>query len=108
RRSPADLGGGVVGIPTASATSVVLLKILMKHRWGVEPTYRWFDQASEDPFAGGAEAALFIGDIALKPDLYPGIDVRLDLGAEWWAETGLPFAFAIWQVSVPSRDAELR
>ena len=58
-------------MPTASATSVVLLKVLLRLRWGVRPRFRWFDQAAEDPFAAGADAALFIGDVALRADLYP-------------------------------------
>ncbi len=107
-RPPAELNGCVVGIPTASATSVVLLKILMFQRWGARPNYRWFDQATEDPIASGADAALFIGDVALRPDLHADLPIRIDLGAEWWKETGLPFAFAIWQVSAQGRDAELR
>ena len=56
-RDPASLAGERVAIPTASATSVVLLKILLKIRWGVTPETFWFDQATEDPFARGASAA---------------------------------------------------
>jgi chorismate dehydratase len=97
RRPPAELGGAAVALPTASATSVILLRILLRVRWGVEPRFFWFDQAREDPFARGAEAALFIGDVALRPRLHPALPVRLDLGEEWLAETGLPFAFAVWQ-----------
>jgi chorismate dehydratase len=106
RRDPRDLAAATVAMPTASATSVVLLNVLLRLRWGVAPRTRWFDQAREDPFAGGADAALFIGDVALRPDLYPELPVRLDLGAEWWAHTGLPFAFAVWQASGGS-DAQL-
>jgi chorismate dehydratase len=109
-RPPAELGSLSVGLPTASATSVVLLKILMRFRWGVSPDYFWFDQAREDPFARGAEAALFIGDVALRPELHPGLPVRLDLGEEWLRETGLPFAFAVWQVGgvAPEASRQLR
>lgn len=96
-RAPTELGGRTVALPTASATSVVLLKILLRVRWGVEARFIAFDQARDNPFARGADAALFIGDVALRPNLYPGLPVRLDLGVEWWAETGLPFAFAVWQ-----------
>lgn len=96
-RSPTELGAGTVAMPTASATSVVLLRILLRVRWGVAPRFFWFDQAREDPFERGADAALFIGDVALRPDLHPERPVRLDLGEEWWSETGLPFAFAVWQ-----------
>jgi chorismate dehydratase len=94
-----ELVGGCVAIPTASATSVVLLKVLMRVRWKVPVRYFWFDQATEDPFERGADAALFIGDVALRRDLHAGRAVRLDLGQEWWEETGLPFAFAVWQAA---------
>jgi chorismate dehydratase len=106
-RPPEELDGALVAMPTASATSVVLLKVLLRLRWGVQPSFRWFDQAAEDPFAAGADAALFIGDVALRPDLYPRIPYRYDLGAEWWAHTGLPFAFAVWQAGGGS-DGALR
>jgi chorismate dehydratase len=96
-RHPRELDDLVVALPTASATSVVLLKILLRRRWKAEPRFVWFDQAGEDPFAAGATAALFIGDVALRPGLHPDLSIRLDLGSEWLAETGLPFAFAVWQ-----------
>ncbi|MEX0912436.1 MAG: menaquinone biosynthesis protein [Gemmatimonadota bacterium] len=102
-----ELGGHTVAVPTASATSVVLLKILLRVRWDVDVRFRWFDQMSEDPFATGAAAALFIGDVALRKDLHPLTPVRLDLGEEWWNETGLPFVFAVWQAASGSA-AELR
>ncbi|MBW3628218.1 MAG: menaquinone biosynthesis protein [Gemmatimonadetes bacterium] len=98
-RPIAELDGQRVALPTASATSVVLLKILLRHRWGAVTEFFWFDQAREDPFALGAAAALFIGDVALRPDLYPAADARADLGEEWWRHTGLPFAFAVWQAA---------
>lgn len=102
---PETLEGRVVALPTASATSVVLLKILLRTRWRVAPRFMWFDQASVDPFALGAAAALYIGDIALRRDLHPHAPARVDLGAEWYAETGLPFAFALWQASGGSASA---
>jgi chorismate dehydratase len=104
-RPPEELGGRRVAIPSASATSVVLLKILLRRRWRVPADFFWFDQAGEDPFARGADAALYIGDVALRPDLHSKRDIRLDLGAEWWRETGLPFAFALWQVGGGSVQA---
>jgi chorismate dehydratase len=96
-RPPEELSGLPVALPSASATSVVLLRVLLRVRWGAAPRFFWFDQAREDPFRRGAAAALFIGDVALRPDLYPARRERRDLGAEWWDETGLPFAFAVWQ-----------
>ncbi|MDE3153560.1 MAG: menaquinone biosynthesis protein [Acidobacteriota bacterium] len=98
-RHPSSLGGRRVGLTTASATSVALLKILFRRRWQVAPEFFPFDQIREDPFAAGADAALFIGDVALRADLAPDAEARIDLGEVWLEETGLPFAFAVWQVS---------
>lgn len=98
-RQPGNLEGRVVAIPTASATSVVLLKILLAVRWGVAPEYTWFDQGKENPFLYGADAALFIGDVALRPGLHERVPYRFDLGEVWFLATGLPFAFAVWQAS---------
>ncbi|HLL82887.1 MAG TPA: menaquinone biosynthesis protein, partial [Longimicrobium sp.] len=105
RVEPESLGGRTVAMPTASATSVVLLKVLLRTRWGVEPRFTWFDQAREDPYAAGADAALFIGDVALRPGLFPALPFRFDLGEVWWEQTGLPFAFAVWQVAGGDRAA---
>lgn len=99
RLNPSDLDGRVVALPSASATSVVLLKILLRLRWNVAPTYTWFDQSSQNPFLYGADAALFIGDVALRPGLHERIMYRFDLGEVWYRATGLPFAFAVWQAS---------
>lgn len=98
-RPPCELDGRRVALPTASATSVVLLKILCRVRWRVEPAFFWFDQERDDPFAAGADAALFIGDIALRDDLFVAAPSRIDLGDEWHRETRLPFAFALWQAT---------
>lgn len=104
---PDALTDAVVAIPTASATSVVLLRILAELHWVVRPQYRWFKQGQEDPFETGARAALWIGDVALRRVPAIGHHV-IDLGAEWNAWTGLPFAFAVWQTRLPAtRDAEL-
>lgn len=99
RRPPQELDGRTVALPTASATSTVLLRILLRQRWGVRASFTSYDQATQDPFAAGADAALFIGDVALRPGLHPAVPVRVDLGAEWWDWTGLPFAFAVWQAN---------
>lgn len=103
-----ELDGLEVAIPTASATSVVLLRALLELRDGQRPRYRWFDQSrAEDPIAAGAAAVLWIGDVALRRPVRDGREFT-DLGAEWRSWTGLPFAFALWQVSAgPERDEEL-
>lgn len=92
-----ELDGAAVLVPTASATSVVLLRILLEQRSGVRPRYAWYDQATgADPIESGAAAVLRIGDVALRRTAPRGRTVH-DLGALWTDWTGLPFAFAVWQ-----------
>ncbi len=108
-RMPVDrLNHATIAIPTASATSVVLLKVLLRLRYNINAHFRWFTQEDGgDPIADGAAAALWIGDVALRRNFDPSRLV-LDLGAEWTAWTRLPFAFAVWQTTLPAeRDAEL-
>lgn len=96
-----------IAMPTASATSVVLLKIILTQRLGIHPHYSWFDQESQDPLASGLDGALFIGDIAHRQAARPRF-IAHDLGQLWLDWTGLPFVFALWQTGAGgARDDEL-
>ncbi len=100
-RVPIDeLAGKTVALTTASATSVVLLRILLERQRSIHPEYVMFEQGREDPFPR-ADAALFIGDVALKLSLSPPERncYFYDLGALWHEFTGLPSVFALWQVN---------
>ena len=103
-----QLQGGRIAVPTASATSVVLLRILIELRYGVHVTCHWFSQETgEDPVSAGFDGALWIGDLALQRPLAPARTIY-DLGALWAEWTGLPFAFALWQTRLGAdRDDEL-
>ncbi len=98
-----ELAGRTVALPTASATSRCLLRILLEVRLGVEPVWVDFDQRSHDPLiadsgaAGQVDAALFIGDVALRREGEPD-EFLFDLGREWTEWTGLPFVYALWLV----------
>ncbi len=94
----AELDKKTVALTTASATSVVLLRILLDLRQDVHPNYVMFKQGKDDPFIR-ADAALFIGDLALKLKITPTHPYLYDLGALWHEFTGLPFVFALWQVN---------
>jgi chorismate dehydratase len=80
---------------SGSRTSVMLSRIILAEKFGVEPTLisRPADLAV---MLGEADAALLIGDAALRidPDKLPF--ESLDLGAEWNTLTGLPMVFALW------------
>lgn len=101
-RVPQDeLDGRTVALPSASATSRCLLRILLEIRLGVRPVWVDFDQQAVDPLradSNDALAALFIGDVALRRECGPG-ESHLDLGAEWTEWTGLPFVYALWLVA---------
>jgi len=88
---------GSVALTGQSATSVVLLKILLEQKYGLAPEYV--------PLTGGAEAALeehdavlLIGDQALEAFYQGGWERSYDLGREWKDLTGLPMVFALWGV----------
>ena len=97
-----SLQGANVAVPSASATSVVLLRILLELRYGVRADFAWYDQETgADPIVDGAAAALWIGDIALRRGASEHRTVY-DLGQLWTDWTGLPFAFAVWQTALPA------
>ncbi|HUR93425.1 MAG TPA: menaquinone biosynthesis protein [Gemmatimonadales bacterium] len=99
RRPVEELDGRTVLRTASSRTSVLLLDLVARHRWGVRPRYATARAEASDLAALAGlphEAVLVIGDAALllaAQQLYP---VRVDLGAEWKAWTGLPFVFAVW------------
>src|SRR4051794_20939849 len=79
----------------SSRTSVQLAKIVLRERFGVEPEITeqspdWREMLSK------SDAALVIGDPALRiePEYLPY--EHMDLGAEWQSLTGLPMVFAAW------------
>ena len=97
-----ELMGGRVAVASASATSVVLLRILLERRYGVDVEYEWFAQENgRDPVEEGFDAALWIGDIALRRPNLAGRRIY-DLGSLWKEWTDLPFAFAVWQTRLGS------
>ena len=80
---------------SSSRTSVALARIILARRYGVEPEFLSFSP-DLDQMLSRADAALLIGDSALRIDP-GGLPHRtLDLGAEWWEMTGLPRVFAVW------------
>jgi predicted solute-binding protein len=80
---------------SGSRTSVVLARIILSEKFGVEPRL-----VSRPPnlaaMLGEADAALLIGDPALRLNPATLPFQVLDLGAEWTAMTGLPMVFAVW------------
>lgn len=91
-----------VALTTASATSVVLTRIILERHLGLVPEYARM-APDLDAMLAGADAALMIGDDALLADQarregrYPGV-LALDLGEAWKEMTGLPMVYALWVI----------
>jgi chorismate dehydratase len=88
-----------LALDASSRTSVHLARILCEDQLGVSPEYLPTAQpigAADTPRRLGADAAVVIGDTALRWEgSYPH---HLDLGEGWRRLTGLPFVFAAWVV----------
>lgn len=89
----------------SSRTSVALTRIVLERRYGVRPEMISMPPNAERMLAQ-ADAALIIGDPALrlKPEEF-GCHM-LDLGAEWVNLTGLPMVFAVWAGRAEAITAE--
>jgi chorismate dehydratase len=95
-----QLDGARVALGSTSRTSVRLAELLLAERYGVEPEY--FDCPPDlSLMLREAQAAVLIGDAALRAMLHDGPRLGLevhDLGQMWKDWTGLPFVFAVWAV----------
>lgn len=82
-----------IALDRSSRTSVILLRILLRMRYRLDPTL----YAHEPDLASmlrRRDAALLIGDAALTADT--GGLYRCDLAEAWREQTGKPFVFAFW------------
>jgi chorismate dehydratase len=99
KRPVEELTGCTVLLSASSRTSVLLLELLCRHRWGILPQFATARAEAPDltTLAGlPHEAVLVIGDAALHLSTQSVYPVRRDLGEEWKEWTGLPFVFAVW------------
>jgi chorismate dehydratase len=99
KRPILELSGCTVLLSASSRTSVLLLELLCRHRWGIRPQYATARAEAPDLDTLAAlphEAVLVIGDAALHLSSRSVYPVQVDLGQEWKVWTGLPFVFAVW------------
>lgn len=78
-----------------SRTSVELARVILRERYAVDPEVTSAEPVLQNMLSR-ADAALIIGDPALRIDPAALPYDWLDLGAEWLALTGLPMVFAAW------------
>ncbi|WP_084423387.1 menaquinone biosynthesis protein [Cohnella thermotolerans] len=95
---------GKIALTATSATTVNLLKIVMKKFYGGDPVYETMEP-DLDRMLENADAALLIGDHAIRASWRETGYRALDLGDLWRLWTGRWMTFAVWAVR---RDAALR
>jgi chorismate dehydratase len=96
-----ELAGAHIGVTDEAATALQLLRVLLQVKYQVQPAAYGSLQAPHEAF-------LLIGNQGLRQRRgVSGFPYTYDLGAEWYAWTGLPFVFARWMVR-PDVDARAR
>jgi predicted solute-binding protein len=88
---------------SSSRTSVHLARVILREVYGTRPEIIPHPPDLR-PMLEQCDAALLIGDAALAVDPYTLAFETLDLGAEWYALTGLPMVFALWAGHPPDSD----
>ena len=89
-----------VGLTSASHTSVLLLKMLLKSYYNVEPEYVL---TKPNPSMDGLDAVLMIGNEAMLKSSSP-VSFSYDLGELWLRKTGFPVVFAVFAVNENAID----
>jgi chorismate dehydratase len=95
-----------IALDSSSRSSSMLARVVLSRRYGAEP--RAISMPPDLPsMLEAADAALIIGDPALR--LEPGRLglAALDLGGEWCEMTGLPMVFAVWASRLKTPAADL-
>lgn len=108
RGSLEDVLYGHIALTTASETSVNLLKIIIEKFYNGRPVYH-FAKPSLHDMMKEHDAALLIGDDAIRASWENHGYQYLDLGAEWTRWTGHSMTFAVWAVrrEMAERQADL-
>jgi chorismate dehydratase len=88
----AELHGAHIAVSDEASSAPSLLEILLRLRYGVQPN-------GYVPLTASHDGLLLVGNEALRQRLgVPGFRHTYDLGAEWYAWTGLPYVFSRWMV----------
>ena len=103
-----DLKGKTIGITDDTATSVMLLKVLLEKRYGVQAVFKRMHSGVNNYTE--FDAVLLIGDEALRSRKtgLAGFEIVYDLATEWYEWKKLPFVFALWAVqkSMPAQQRD--
>jgi chorismate dehydratase len=96
-----------VALTPQSATSVVLLKTILRLRYGQDVEYRELREPAGEALDRG-DSVLLIGDQGLEALYFPLPGTRTyDLGQAWEEWTGLPMVYAVWAARRDYADRNL-
>lgn len=90
-----ELGNKTIGLSKASATTVGMLKILLKKFYGVDPEYI---QIGTTPDLSKVDGALIIGNDAMVSPEAP-VRYTYDIGDLWHRKTGFPAVFGVFVIA---------
>lgn len=93
-----DLEGKTIGVTDDTATSVLLLKVLLERKYSLKARIVRMHSGVNDH--SEYDAVLLIGDDALRQSRSggAGFEIIYDLAREWYEWQKLPFVFAVWAV----------
>lgn len=92
-----SLAEAEIALTGESATSVNLLKIILREFVGLPEVRASVPATAAEEFVEASRPVLLIGDRALRVASNPPAGIRIyDLGELWHRFTGLPFVFALW------------
>ncbi|GIP37471.1 chorismate dehydratase [Paenibacillus sp. J31TS4] len=92
-----EIVNGTIALPTTSASSVNLLKIVIAKFYGGNPSY-FYASPSLDDMMKESDAALLIGDDAIRAGWVDSGYHVTDLGELWRRHTGQWMSFAVWAI----------
>jgi chorismate dehydratase len=100
-----EIAHGRISLPSTSASSVNLLKIIMEKFYGGKPSYSYAAPLL-DAMMDNHDAALLIGDDAIR-ESWRNTKYRItDLGQEWANWTGQWMSFAVWAIRQATVDKQ--
>lgn len=97
RKPIEELGDASIALTNTSATSVNLLKIIMNKKFNANPSYV-VCEPNLDTMMNHHDAALLIGDHAIRASWESHGFIVTDLGEIWRTWTGHSMTFAVWTV----------
>lgn len=105
RKPLEQIVNGTIALPTTSASSVNLLKIIIAKYFGGNPTY-FYASPSLNDMMKATDAALLIGDDAIRESWVDRGYLVTDLGELWHRLTGRSMTFAVWAVREQALEAQ--